>query len=85
MATENGPSKIYNILESTKRIKKTDSANINGLMERFIMGNLKMIEGMGMEKCFGRMVAVLEESGRKVKFVLLPPQLIEMKSWKGNG
>lgn len=44
-----------NIMESISWIRSVDMESSNGLQEIHIRGIIRMMKGMGMEKCVGQM------------------------------
>ena len=46
-------------------IKKVDSGILNGLVAISMLDNTLMIKDMVMEKCFGLMVTITKDSGKK--------------------
>ena len=52
-----------NMRDSTKMIKKQDTAYLRGVMEMFIRETTRTIWGTGMERCTGMMAVFIREIG----------------------
>jgi len=54
---------VINTKVNTKMIKNGVKEALHGLQEIFSKATMKLIKGMDMDKCIGRMVATIKVSG----------------------